>query len=80
MTSVSVLSVALLTATSVAALSVDAVLLAQMISGRAFVEVPAANTVGIQDETGRTGTDETSFRVLTIILARSRRQLAFVNI
>lgn len=71
MTSVSVLRVTLLAAASVASLSVDAVLLAQMIPCRALVQISTADAIRIQNETGRTGTDETSFRVLTIVLARS---------
>lgn len=71
--SVSVLRVTLLAAASVASLSVDAILLAQMIPCRALVQISATDAIGVQDETGRAGTDETSFRVLTIVLARSWR-------
>lgn len=80
MTSVSVLRVTLLATASVASLSVDAILLAQMIPCRAFVQISAADSIGIQNETGWTGTDETSFRVLTIELARLWRYLALVYI
>lgn len=51
MTRVPLLVVAHLAATSVASRSVDAILLTQVISGRAFIQVSAANTVGVQDET-----------------------------
>jgi len=54
MARISLLDVTLLTIASVASRCVYAILLTQMISGCAFVQIPAANTVGIQDETGRT--------------------------
>lgn len=73
MTSIAILIVTLLAATSIAALGIDAVLLAQMIPSRAFVEVSAADAVGVQDEASWAGTDETSFCVLAVVLAGLRR-------
>lgn len=46
-TGIAVLRVTFLTAASVTALSVDAVLLAQVISSRAFVQISATDAVGI---------------------------------
>ena len=46
-TSIAVLRVTFLTAASVTALSVNAILLAQMISSRAFVQISATDAVGI---------------------------------
>lgn len=80
MAGIAILSVALFTATGVAALSVDAILLAQVIASRALIEVPATDTIGIQNESSWAGTDEASLRVLTVVLAGLRRQLAFVDI
>lgn len=73
MTCVALLVVAFLAAASVTSWSIYAILLAQVIPGRAFVEVPTAGTVGIQDETGRARADETALGVLAIVLARLRR-------
>lgn len=53
MARISLLGVALLTIASVASWCVYAILLTQMISGCAFVQIPAADTVRIQDETRR---------------------------
>lgn len=47
MTRIPLLSVALLTIASVASRCVYTILLTQMISGCAFIQIPAANTVGI---------------------------------
>lgn len=73
MACVSLLIVAFLAAASVTSWCVYAVLLAQVIPGRAFVQVPTADSVGIQDEAGRTRADETALGVLTVELARLRR-------
>lgn len=47
MARIPLLNIALLTIASVASRCVYAILLTQMISGRAFIQIPAANTVGI---------------------------------
>lgn len=73
MACVSLLIVAFLAAASVTSWCVYAVLLAQVIPGRAFVQVPTADSVGIQDKTGRARADETALGVLTVELARLRR-------
>lgn len=73
MACVSLLIVAFLTAASVTSWCVYAILLAQVIPGRAFVKIPTADTVGIQDETGRTRADKTALGILTVVLARLRR-------
>lgn len=80
MTGVTVLIVTLLATASVAALGINAVLLAQVISSCAFVQISAADTIRIQNETSWTGTGETSFRVLTVVLAGFRCYLAFVYV
>lgn len=72
MTSVAILGVALLAAASVASLSIDAILLTQMISGRTFVQISAADAIRIEKEARGTGTREASFCVLAIVLARLR--------
>lgn len=51
MARVPLLVVAFLAAASVASRSVYAILLTQVIPGRAFVQVSAADTVRVQDET-----------------------------
>lgn len=51
MTRIPLLIVALLAAAGVASRRVNAILLAQVIPGRALVQVPAADAVGVQDET-----------------------------
>lgn len=73
MTCVSLLVVTFLTAASITSWCVYAILLAQVISGRAFVQVPTAGTIGIQDETGWARADETALGVLAVVLARLRR-------
>lgn len=80
MTRVSLLDVTFLTTAGVTSRSVYAILLAQVISSRALVQVPAADAVRIQNETRRTRTDETAFGVLAGVLARSWRQFALVNV
>lgn len=80
MASVSILGVSFLAATSVASLSVDAVLLTQMISCCTFIQVPAADPVGIQNETRGTRTNEASFGVLAIVLAWFRYRFALVYV
>lgn len=73
MACVSLLIVAFLAAASVTSWRVNAILLAQVIPGRAFVQVPTADTVGIQDEARWTRADKTAFGVLAVVLARLRR-------
>lgn len=73
MTGVSLLVVAFLAATSVTSWCVNAILLAQVSPGRAFVQIPTADTVGIQDKTRWTRADKTAFGVLTVVFARLRR-------
>lgn len=73
MARIPLLGVALLTVASIASRCIYAILLTQVISGCAFVQIPAANTVGIQDETRRARTDEAALGVLAIILAGFRR-------
>lgn len=73
MARIPLLGVAFLTIASVAPWCIYAILLTQVISGCAFIQIPAASTVGIQDETRRTRADETTLGVLAIILARFRR-------
>lgn len=70
MARISLLGVALLAIACITSRGVYAILLAQMISGCAFVQISAANTVGIQDETRRARADEATLGVLTIVLAR----------
>jgi len=73
MACIPLLGVALLTVASVASWCIYTILLTQMISGCAFIQIPAASTVGIQNETRRARADETTLGVLAIILARFRR-------
>lgn len=47
MTSISILRITFLTATSVTALSVDTILLAQMISSRTFVQISTTDAIRI---------------------------------
>lgn len=51
-----------------------------MISGCALVQVPAADTVGIQNEARRTRADEAALGVLAVVFARFWRQFALINI
>lgn len=73
MARIPLLSVALLAVASIASWCIYAILLTQVISGCAFIQIPATSTVGIQDETRRARADETTLSVLAIILARFRR-------
>lgn len=51
MARISLLGVAFLTVAGIASWCIYAILLAQMISRCALVQIPAADTVGIEDET-----------------------------
>lgn len=67
------LFVSLRTRTTVASLGVDANMLANVLAGVAFVQIPARYAVRIEQESDRTRTNETTFRVLAVILARFLR-------
>lgn len=54
MARIPLLRVALLTVAGIAPRCVYAILLTQVISDCTFIQISAANTVGIQDETRRT--------------------------
>ena len=80
MTRISVLSISISAAAGITALSIDALLLTQMITRSAFVEIATAYAIRIQNKSSWARACETSFGILTIELARLRRQLALVHI
>jgi hypothetical protein len=66
--------------TRVASLSVDASVLTNVLSGRAFVKISTCQTVGVEEIPRRTRTNEAAFSVATDVLTRRRSTFAFVHI
>lgn len=74
------LSVTRLTSALVRPVRVDAQLLADVLAGGTFVQVPASAVVGVQQEPGRTSAREAALQVLTRHLARRRVGQALVDV
>lgn len=77
---VSHLVVARRTGTAVAALSVDALMLTDVLAGRTLVQVYTAHTVRVQRVAGLARAAEAPLRVLTSVLTRRRLLFTFVYI
>jgi len=80
MTRVALLSVAFLAAASIAPRRIYTILLAQMIPCSTFIQISTANAIRIEDKTRGARADEAALGILTVVLARLRRQLALVDI